>query len=587
MQQELEEAVAAAIKQVYGLDVVVELTRPEPQFGDYATNVALQLGKQLGKNPREIGEDLRQRLVSDGQLASVTVAGPGFLNLRLTDSALLSSLDGNLPKPLVGQTVVTEYSDPNPFKVLHAGHFYTSVVGDAISNLLGNAGARVHRVNFGGDVGLHVGKTIWAIVRDLGGELPEKLAEIPDSERSEWMARCYVVGTNAYEDDKTAKAEIIAANKRVYALHADADHDTPFAQIYWTCRQWSYDYFDAFYARIGSGFERYYPESQTAPVGLAAVKEQLSRGVFSESDGAVVFVGEPYGLHTRVFINSEGLPTYEAKDVGLSLKKWDDYHFDQSVIITGNDIVEYMKVVLKAIEQFEPNLAQRTRHITHGNVKLAGGVKMSSRKGNFLRAVDVIEAAAAANRETTGQESESTVLAAIKYSFLKSRIGADIIFDPAESVSIVGNSGPYLQYAHARARSILSKAQNAIPVRSAGAGRSQAEEGRLMASETMLSPEEGLALPQSNENDLQPDERILVRKLSEYSEVIEKATHELMPHHICTYLYELAQEFNRFYEKNRVLGDERESLRIWLAQRYAATLKEGLELLGISAPERM
>lgn len=563
MKHELEQAVAVAVADLYKLDVDIELTRPEVQFGDYTTNVALQLAKQVGKNPREIGEALAEMLRVDDRLAEVIVAGPGFLNLKLSDAALIESLYTQPDRPLLGQTVVTEYSDPNPFKVLHAGHFYTSVVGDAISNLLQSAGAQVHEVNFGGDVGLHVGKTMWAIVRELGGEYPEKLSQVPDAERSEWMARCYVAGTNAYEDNETAKAEIIAYNKRVYQVHNEGDHESAFAQIYWTCRQWSYDYFDAFYARIGSGFERYYPESQTAGIGLAAVKEQLARGVFSESDGAVVFVGEPYGLHTRVFINSEGLPTYEAKDVGLSLKKWEDYHFDKSIIITGNDIIEYMKVVLKSIEQFEPNLAQRTRHITHGNVKLAGGVKMSSRKGNFLRAVDVIEAASQASREAAGNESESTVLAAIKYSFLKSRIGADIIFVPEESVSMVGNSGPYLQYAHARARSILTKSQ--MP--------NDNDQSNLNV--------------RFADSKLESAERLLARKLSEFPEVVTVATAELMPHHVCTYLYELAQEFNRFYENNRVIGDVREMLRLQLILTYADTLKKGLDLLGIHAPERM
>lgn len=586
MKHELEQAVSAVVKELFAVDVTVELTRPEAQFGDYATNVALQLSKQLSKNPREIGEVLAKKLRNDERLAAVEVAGPGFINVRLTDQKLTESLHQSQVRPLQGQTIVTEYSDPNPFKVLHAGHFYTSVVGDAISNILQTSGAQVHRVNFGGDVGLHVGKTMWAIVRELGGESPKKLTDIPETERSEWMARCYVAGTNAYEDDESARGEIIALNKRVYQLHSDSDHDSPFAQVYWTCRQWSYDYFDAFYRQIGSGFERYYPESQTAGVGLAVVKEQLVKGVFEESDGAVIFDGEKFGLHTRVFVNSEGLPTYEAKDVGLSMKKWEDYHFDTSVIITGNDIVEYMKVVLKAIEQFEPNLAQRTRHITHGNVKLAGGVKMSSRKGNFLRAVDVIDEAAAANREATGQENISTVLAAIKYSFLKNRIGGDIIFDPKESVALEGNSGPYLQYAHARARSILGKAQNATPARSAGGEHREPGESGLKTSEATFSPEEGRA-PLHQEMNLQPDERLLVRKLTEYPEIIEKATTELMPHHICTYLYELAQEFNRFYEKNRVIGDDREALRLGLVETYADTLKTGLELLGIHAPERM
>lgn len=554
MKQELEQAVAAATEELYGLSALVELTRPDARFGDYATNIALQLAGQIGKAPREIAETLAEKLRSLEQLEEVSVAGPGFINLTLGSQVAVDAMVEPMSRPLLGQTIVTEYSDPNPFKVLHAGHFYTSVVGDAISNLLQNAGAQVHRVNFGGDVGLHVGKTMWAIVRELGGEAPEKLDDIAVEERSEWMARCYVAGTNAYEEDEAAHNEIIAMNKRVYELHASDDHDSPFAVIYWTCRQWSYDYFDAFYARIGCEFERYYPESQTASIGLLVVKEQLAKGIFEKSDGAVVFDGEKYGLHTRVFINSEGLPTYEAKDVGLSMKKWEDYHFDSSVIITGNDIIEYMKVVMKAIEQFEPSLAQRTQHITHGNVKLAGGVKMSSRKGNFLKAVDIIEEAARANEVATGQKNESTVMAAIKYSFLRNRIGGDIIFDPEESVALEGNSGPYIQYAHARACSIIAKAQNKIS--------------------------------QKPEN-LSPDERLLVRKLSEYPEVVTKATTELMPHHICTYLYELAQEFNRFYEKNRVIGDERESERLYIVERYLDTLKSGLYLLGLQAPQKM
>ncbi|MBP7858082.1 arginine--tRNA ligase [Candidatus Saccharibacteria bacterium] len=596
MKKDLERELTTVVKELFGVDIAVELTRPEAQHGDYATNVALQLSKQLSKNPRDIAETIATSVKGRSfHVLAAEVAGPGFMNIKLTDEALWGSLHEAPVRPLQGRTIVTEYSDPNPFKVLHAGHFYTSVVGDAISNILQTSGAQVHRVNFGGDVGLHVGKTMWAIVRELGGEHPEKLADIPEAERSEWMARCYVAGTNAYEDDESARGEIIALNKRVYQLHSDSDHDSPFAQLYWTCRQWSYDYFDAFYRQIGSGFERYYPESQTAGVGLAVVKEQLAKGVFAESDGAVIFDGEKFGLHTRVFVNSEGLPTYEAKDVGLSMKKWEDYHFDSSVIITGNDIVEYMKVVLKAIEQFEPNLAQRTRHITHGNVKLAGGVKMSSRKGNFLRAVDVIDEAAAANREATGQENVSTVLAAIKYSFLKNRIGGDIIFDPKESVALEGNSGPYLQYAHARARSILAKYQ-APSINDQTNSKSEipnayakAETVILNDSEESFVPEGDLSTPLRSAQDdtLQPDERLLVRKLTEYPEIIEKATTELMPHHICTYLYELAQEFNRFYEKNRVIGDDREALRLGLVETYADTLKAGLELLGIHAPERM
>ena len=555
MKRELEVAVAACVKELFDVDMPVELTRPEEQFGDYATNIALRLSKHAGKPPREIAEALAEKFRAQlaEQVSEVAVAGPGFINLKLSDAALARALAMEPAMSLQGKTVVAEYSDPNPFKVLHAGHLYTSVVGDAIANLLEQAGAAVHRVNFGGDVGLHVGKTMWAILQELDGEQPDKLAQIPEAERSDWMAQAYVKGTQAYDDDEQAKADIIALNKRVYQLHDQNDHDSPFAQIYWTCRQWSYDYFDAFYARIGTKFEKYYPESETAPLGLRTVREHIG-DVYQQSDGAVIFDGEKYGLHTRVFINSEGLPTYEAKDIGLIIKKWQDYHFDTSVIITGNDIIEYMKVVLKSVEQFQPELPARSRHLTHGIVKLAGGTKMSSRKGNFLRAVDVLDAANEANRALTGQAAtEETSLGAVKYAFLKNRMGGDIIYDPEESVSLEGNSGPYLQYAHARARSILRKVD--------------------VSDENIV--------------DFEPGERSLARKIAEYPEVIDKAVAGLMPHHVCTYLYELAQTFNRFYENNRVIGDPRQAARLALVGRYADTLKQGLALLGIASPEKM
>ena len=557
----MEQKIAQAIKEIFDADVTIQLTRPEPEFGDYATNIALQLAGRLGKNPREIAEAVASKLRESGDYSDVTVAGPGFINVRVSEVTLANELD-MMAQPDYGRshaydnkTVITEYSDPNPFKVLHAGHFYTSVVGDAISNLIESAGGEVHRVNFGGDVGLHVAKTMWAIMRKLGGEYPQKLADIPVDSRSEWMAACYVEGTNAYEDDEQAHAEITELNKKVYELHSANNHESAFAHIYWTCREWSYDYFNAFYARIGTKFEKYYPESETAPTGLATVLQQKQNGVYEDSEGATIFKGEPYGLHTRVFVNKAGLPTYEAKDVGLSIKKWDDYHFDQSVIITGNDITEYMKVVLKSIEQFLPELAKRTLHLTHGNVKLAGGVKMSSRKGNFLRAVDVLDIAADENEKIQGNRDDAPVLGAIKYAFLKNRVGPDVIFDPHESVGLQGNSGPYLQYAHARAMSILSK----------------------ITDDYSLAP---LV-------DIDSNERSLLVKMTEYEDVIERATTQLAPHLVCTYLYELAQVFNRFYENSRIVDDPRQAIRARLVTGYAGILKSGLTLLGIQAPDHM
>ncbi|MDB5166116.1 MAG: argS [Candidatus Saccharibacteria bacterium] len=556
MKERFELAIQAVVADLFNQTVTIELTRPDEQFGDYATNVALQLAKPLNQNPRQVAETIadaiREKL--SGSTKEVTVAGPGFINLTVADPELLRALDEPFTQTYAGQNIIAEYSDPNPFKPLHAGHLYTTLVGDSIARLIEAGGANLTRLNYGGDVGLHAAKNMWAICKYFGGETPEKLAEIDPEHRADWLGERYVEGNTAYEDDEAAKLEIIEYNKRIYGLHDSGDHASPFARIYWTCREWSYEYFAKLYEQLGvKPFNRMIPESEVTPLGLATVKEQLEKGVYTQSDGAVVFKGEPFGLHTRVFINSQGLPTYETKDVGLLLTKWQDYHFDRSLIITANEQSQYMEVVYKSIEQFAPEPVSRSQHLTHGVVKLTGGVKMSSRKGNTVQAVDILAAATTAAQKISDKASYDTVLAAVKYAFIKPRIGGDIIYDPLESVSLEGNSGPYLQYAHARACSILAKAE----------------------AETTLTGE------------LDAAERSLVRKLTEYQEVVNRSVAELLPHHICTYLYELAQDFNRFYEHNRVIGDPRQTVRLALVRQYATVLHGGLTLLGIPAPTSM
>lgn len=556
MKNEVIEVIRSVCKQLFDQDVIVEIERPDEQFGDWACNVAMRLAKPLSENPRNIAQKIADLLIESELFKSVEVAGPGFINMALNDKALQVAMSARPVENLKNQKILVEYSDPNPFKPLHAGHLYTTLVGDVIARLVENAGAETIRLNYGGDVGLHVAKSMWAIVKNLQGELPEKLSEIPEDQRAQWLGERYVEGNNSYESDENAKREIVEVNKAVYKIQADQDKNSDFAKIYWTCRQWSYEYFARLYEQLEvHEFDRFIPESEVTQTGLETVKSQLDQGVFENSNGAVIFDGEKYGLHKRVFINSEGLPTYETKDVGLSLTKWRDYRFDESIIITANEQTQYMEVVIKAIEQFEPEPARRTKHITHGILKMSGGVKMSSRKGNVLLALDMIEAARRAGAENGSAQDEGVVLAALKYALVKNRIGGDIAYDPQESVAMEGNSGPYLQYAYARAKSILRKANSGQQIENSG--------------------------------QLEAGERTLVRKLAEYADVVEQATVELAPHHICTYLYELAQTFNRFYEQNKVIGSDRESLRVGLVDKYAGTLKSGLELLGITAPESM
>lgn len=551
-------AITQIVQNLYSVTTEVRLDRPDPQFGDYATNVALHLAKQVGKNPRDIAETIATELRETGDYAKVEVAGPGFINITLSADALLAAVRQE-PRPFnAARNVVLEYSCPNAFKELHTGHLYQTVFGDILARLLLVSGAKVTRTSFGGDVGLHVAKCLWGMRETLGGEHPEKLSEIDADAfaRSRWISSCYVKGAKVYEEDEAVKADIDELNKTIYGFHSHDDHESPLARIYWETRQWSFDYFDAFYKTIDVALMRYYPESTTAPTGLAVVREQLAKGNLKESDGAVVFEGdETKHLHTRVFITSKGLPTYETKDIGVIWQEKADYDFDHRYLITGNDQREYMRVVFAAAETFRPELAGTMTHLTNGTVKFADGKKMSSRLGNVTRAVDVVDSVREKVRALVDDESlvDSVTLGAIKYVFAKYKLGGDIAFDVDETVSLAGNSGPYLQYAHARARRILEKS-----------GKS-------------------FVMPAS----LHDEDYALTRKLGEYTEVIELAARQLEPHHICNYLFELAQEFNRYYEKNQVIGSDKEEHRLSLVALYADTLQAGLTILGIHAPSRM
>jgi arginyl-tRNA synthetase len=551
-----------ASKELFDIDIEPTILIPEDEFGDYSTNLAMILAKQLNKNPRELADEILDFIAEQPAINfDCVIAGPGFINFTLHNSVLINYLENSSKNDNLGRNklyenknVVTEFSDPNPFKVLHMGHFYTSVVGDAISNLIEIAGGKVHRVNFGGDVGLHVAKTMWAILEKIGGENSERLKEVPEGEEADWLSERYVEGNNAYSDNDSAKLEIIDLNKRIYKITNDNDRESELAKIFWKARQWSYRYFDTFYNKIGVKFEKYYPESETAKFGLDTV--QAHPDVYTKSNGATVFEGEKFNLHTRVFINSEGLPTYETKDLGCTMQKYEDYKFDEQIIITGNDIIEYMKVVLKSIELYAPQIALSTKHLTHGMLKLPGGVKQSSRLGNFVKAYDILEMVAKAQKKEQGESNDATILGAIKYAFLKNRLGPDVVFDPETSVSLNGDSGPYLQYASARAKSILRK--------------SNYKESSFLA-------------------DWQLDkfERALAVKLFRFNEVVEQATIDLAPHQICNYIYELSSVFNRFYENSKVTGSPREQIRISLVSLCVKTLDKSLNILGIPTMEKM
>jgi arginyl-tRNA synthetase len=549
--EELKQAVKDACQKLFGADIDPEITRPDVKFGDYATNAALQLAKKAAATPRQIAEKLVIQLQDLPGLSQISIAGPGFINFKLTDEALAQAAfaAANLSKPLQGRQILVEFGDPNPFKEMHIGHLYSYIVGDSIASLLESQGADVKRLSYHGDVGRHVAMAIYGL-QEFNRENKPELSSTETIEQENFLGSAYAYGNKQYENDPAAKDEIDSINQHIYS-----GDDPAVNELHHKGVELSFDYFDKILNLLNISNDKRYLESQATPVGVKLVQENIGK-VFIKSEGAVVYEGEKAGLHTRVFITSKNLPTYEAKDLGLANLKGQDFpEASRSIVITASEQAEYFKVMLAALAEIDPPLAKKTTHLSHGFLSLTSG-KMSSRTGNVYPAMKILlEVKDAVHQQYPDSPVRQEVtFAAVKYALLNHRLGTDIVLDVKESISLEGNSGPYLQYAYARARSILEKSQTA---------------GDMPGTE------------------LDDSERSLVRKIGEYPEVIDKAAGELMPHHICTYLYELAQVFNSFYEKSRIIGDEREQLRLSLVKTYSDVLKNGLSLLNITAPEKM
>lgn len=571
----IKKAVSRAIKETFPKMEMpyFSVEMPEhPEHGDYASNAGLALAKKMKKPPMEVADALARKV--EDERWKTGIKNPGFINFFVSDSSLIEKLNAILIDQNAygnfdfrkGEKITVEFTDPNPFKEFHIGHLYSNIVGEAISRIFKSAGAEVRRVNYQGDVGMHIAKALWGLEKKMREEQVslKDLEQQPLREKVRFMGQAYAQGARQFEENPACAEEIAALNKKIFS------RDPDIAELYARGRQWSLEYFEEIYRRLDTRFDYYYFESEVGPRGLALVKEYLERGIFEESEGAIVFPGEKYGLHRRVFVNRAGLPTYEAKELGLALKKHEDFPCDLSLIITGNEIIEYFKVLIAALRAINPRLAEKTKHISHGMVRLAHG-KMSSRTGDVIRAEDLLDEIVSrvgeimeSSRGRTPAHAlaalkETIALGAVKYSFLKIHLGKDVIFDFDASLSLEGDSGPYLQYTHARLKSVLRKA---------GEPRADGFSG------VSLDPLE---------------HRLLVSALR-LPEAIEDAFADYAPHTLANYLYKLAQLANEFYHSHPVAqepDEKKRAFRLALISVVALTLKKGLYLLGIEAPEEM
>ncbi|MFA5173467.1 MAG: arginine--tRNA ligase [Candidatus Paceibacterota bacterium] len=519
--------------------------------GDLATAIALKIAKTEGKNPMEAAEKIAEKInfLRDENIREATAVAPGFVNIFLSEKffkenlvEILENDDYGKNEDLGGEKTIVEYTDLNPFKKFHIGHLMSNAIGEAMARIFEYNGAEVKRADYQGDTGLHVAKAVWAVLKEKG--------------RAE-DGTGYAIGAKAYEEDEEAKKEIDEINKKVYSKE-----DEKINEIYRKGREDSLEMFEKIYKRLGTKFDFYFFESETWEIGKEIVEKNKGR-VFEESEGAVVFRGEKRDemLHTRVFINKNGLPTYEAKELGLAKLKSEKYPFKKSIVVTGNEVDAYFKVVLAAMEEVMPEIAKKITHISHGMLRLPTG-KMSSRTGEAIAAEDLIEKVKEEiylkvaekdgfNLENWEKIGDKVAIGAIKYSILKQSPGRDIIFDFEKSISFEGDSGPYLMYTYARIRSLIEQAKK------------NGVEGEISEDFKM------------NET---------VRILGKFSEIIKEAKENLAPNYIATYLYELASAFNAFYAGNKIADSKG---RVALAEATGRVLKNGLAVLGIEAVEKM
>lgn len=593
--EELKKGISEVLKSL-GLptEKIVFEHPAELTHGDYSSNIAMTIFSNLQSpiSNIKVPYDLAKRIASEWQkmglpdfVAKIEAVAPGFINLFLKNDYLLAEAkkavekDYGKIKEMAGKKIMVEFAHPNTHKELHIGHMRTLIVGEALARIFSATGAEVFRANYQGDIGPHVAKSIWGTEkiikeRGLGWEEIEKWS-LP--EKAHLLGEGYVRGVRDYEDPESAK-EIDKLNSQLYKK------DSVVMPVYERTRRWSLDYYDTFYSRFYTKFDRLFFESEVFESAKKIVEENVGK-VFEQSEGAIIFDGEKYGLHKRVFITKDGNPTYEGKDMALAPLQYKAFPFDLNVHVVANEQAGYFQVIIKALELLDPKFKDKEFHLSMGMVQMVGK-KMSSRTGVIIKVDDLLAEIKEmlqpllAKGELTEPEKEkigeALTIASIKYSMLRVGPKQDVIFDLQKTVSLDGDSGPYLEYTFARTQSVLNK---------------------VKSQKLKVKSEFGSGVMEQ----LNAEEAVLLRTIYKYPEMVANAAREMAPNLVCSFLYDLCQKYNSFYDKHRILKqriedrgqgtenleEERSGFRILLTQAVGEVIKKGLNLLGIESLEKM
>ncbi len=563
MNDYLAKYVSKAVHALFGItgDYVIEHPK-DMSHGDYATSAALAVAKHVGKSPIEVATALVEELEKNKEafIERIEIAGPGFINFTLARAHFVSAISEAANVSMYGHTnvyagknILVEHSSPNLFKPFHIGHLMNNTIGESITRLARMSGAQVSTVSFPSDISLGVAKAIFILLENYGADyVPTDVAVLGDA---------YVEGVKRYDDTESPSCGSTQYRVKEIADNLYTGKDSPELKLYNTCKKFNIEYFETIVAKLGSHFDAYIYESEAGVDGAKIVKENTPK-VFTQSDGAIVYIPDESkkSLHTAVFINSQGNPTYEAKDIGLLDLKFRRYNPDLSIFITDVQQVSHFGVVLDAATHINSDWAEKSLHRYHGRMTFKGQ-KMSSRLGGVPLVTDVlttvVEEVKEKNSDIDDATAETIGIAAIKFAILRAAAGSNINFDPETSLSFIGDSGPYLQYTAVRAQALLSK-----------------------GSEAGIAPDATTAVAGT-----ETIERLIAR----FPEFMTLSQREWAPHHIVGYLLDVAQAFNSWYGQGKIIDEDTTATayRLAVVKAVRQTLVNGLEVLGIEVPDRM
>ena len=585
---------SVAIKVLYGTDIdssalQVQVTRKEFE-GDY-TLVVFPLLKVSKSTPENTGRAIGEWLVSNCPEVAAFNVVKGFLNISFSTvywngifSGIASAEDFGRHEP-TGKTIMVEFSSPNTNKPLHLGHIRNNLLGWSVSKLLEANGHKVLKVNLVNDRGIHICKSMLAWLKTGNGETPESSGKKGDHLVGDY----YVAYSNMYKaqveelmkggmskEDAEKNAPVQKEAQEMLRKWEQGDEET--VALWKKMNSWVYDGFDKTYDALGITFDRTYYESQTYLLGKALVQKGLEMGIFEKDpDGTVWCDLTSDGLDRKLLLRGDGTSVYMTQDLGTAEQRFSEYNLDEHIYVVGNEQNYHFQVLKLILKKLGFAWADNIHHLSYGMVELPEG-KMKSREGTVVDADDLLEKMYTTAKETSSElgkidnmdaEAQDKLfrmisLGALKYFIIKVDPKKTMLFDPKESIDFNGNTGPFIQYTHARIRSILRKA---------------AERG-LKTDKSVLS----------DDMPLSAKEVRLVKLINQYPAKIAEGGEAYSPAVIANYAYELAKEFNQYYHDTPILREEDERLlkfRLVLIDTVADVLVKAMDILGISLPDRM